>query len=46
MGFKGGTNNPRRAAADTSSDSPRSFDNVVWVGDEGPDWMRGSNKRT
>jgi deferrochelatase/peroxidase EfeB len=40
MGFKDGTNNPRR---DTSADSPRSFDEVVWVGDEGSDWMRGGS---
>jgi deferrochelatase/peroxidase EfeB len=40
MGFKDGTNNPSRGV---SSDSPRSFDEVVWVGDEGPDWMRGGS---
>ncbi len=43
MGFKDGTNNPRRAGADLSPDSPRSFEDVVWVGDEGPDWMRGGS---
>jgi deferrochelatase/peroxidase EfeB len=43
MGFKDGTNNPRRAPADVSPDSPRSFDDVVWVGEEGPDWMRGGS---
>ena len=43
MGFKDGTNNPR------STDRPRrptlraSFDEVVWVGEEGPDWMRGGS---
>jgi deferrochelatase/peroxidase EfeB len=40
MGFKDGTNNPGR---NVSADSPRSFDEVVWVGDEGPDWMRGGS---
>ena len=43
MGFKDGTNNPPRAGTDVSPDSPRSFDDVVWVGDEGPDWMRGGS---
>jgi deferrochelatase/peroxidase EfeB len=43
MGFKDGTNNPRRAPADVSPDSPKSFDDVVWVGEEGPDWMRGGS---
>jgi deferrochelatase/peroxidase EfeB len=43
MGFKDGTNNPRRAGTDVSADSPGSFDDVVWVGDEGPDWMRGGS---
>ena len=41
MGFKDGTNNPPSAWTDVSPDRPRSFDDVVWVGDEGPDWMRG-----
>ena len=43
MGFKDGTNNPPRAATDVSPDRPKSFDDVVWVGDEGPDWMRGGS---
>jgi deferrochelatase/peroxidase EfeB len=43
MGFKDGTNNPPRARANVSADTPRSFDDVVWVGDEGPDWMRGGS---
>ena len=43
MGFKDGTNNPPRARGSVSADSPRSFDEVVWVGDEGPDWMRGGS---
>jgi deferrochelatase/peroxidase EfeB len=41
MGFKDGANNPREAAA--PPDLPRRFDEVVWVGDEGPDWMRGGS---
>ena len=43
MGFKDGTNNPPRAGTSISSDRPRRFDDVVWVGDEGPDWMRGGS---
>ncbi len=43
IGFKDGTGNPPRSASDASPDSPRSFDDVVWVGDEGPDWMRGGS---
>jgi deferrochelatase/peroxidase EfeB len=43
MGFKDGTNNPRRAGTDGSPDSPRNFDDVVWIDDEGPDWMRGGS---
>jgi deferrochelatase/peroxidase EfeB len=42
MGFKDGTNNPRHDGG-ISADSPRSFDEVVWVGKEGPDWMRGGS---
>jgi deferrochelatase/peroxidase EfeB len=34
MGFKAGTNNP-------SIDDPKAMDKVVWVGAEGPAWMRG-----
>ncbi len=36
MGFKDGTNNP--AVSD-----PRAMAKVVWVGDEGPDWMHGGS---
>jgi len=36
MGFKDGTNNP-------SISDPRVMDQVVWVGNEGPDWMRGGS---
>ena len=43
MGFKDGTSNPPRARSDVTPDSPRSFDDVVWVGDERPDWMRGGS---
>jgi deferrochelatase/peroxidase EfeB len=43
MGFKDGTNNPPRAGTELSPDSPRNFDDVVWVGDEGPAWMRGGS---
>jgi deferrochelatase/peroxidase EfeB len=42
MGFKDGTNNPRPGGAATT-DIPRGFDDVVWVGEEGPDWMRGGS---
>ena len=42
MGFKDGTNNPRPADA-PSPDVPRSVDDVVWVGEEGPAWMRGGS---
>lgn len=43
MGFKDGTNNPPIATTDLSPDRPRSFDDVVWVGEEGPNWMRGGS---
>jgi len=43
MGFKDGTNNPPLAGAPLTPDAPRGFDDVVWVGDEGPDWMRGGS---
>jgi deferrochelatase/peroxidase EfeB len=36
MGFKDGTNNPSVA-------DPKVMDKVVWVGAEGPDWMRGGS---
>lgn len=42
MGFKDGTNNPRHNAASTA-DTPRGFDDVVWVGEDGPAWMRGGS---
>jgi deferrochelatase/peroxidase EfeB len=38
MGFKDGTVEPGAAP-----DSPGPFGKVVWVGDEGPDWMRGGS---
>ena len=44
MGFKDGTNNPdpagRRAA---NPNLPRDFNQVVWVGGDGPAWMRGGS---
>ena len=43
MGFKDGTINPPLAGAPTTPDAPRGFDDVVWVGEEGPDWMRGGS---
>ena len=43
MGFKDGTNNPRPAGTVATPDNPRSFDEVVWVGEEGPIWMRGGS---
>jgi deferrochelatase/peroxidase EfeB len=36
MGFKDGTNNPSVA-------NDATMDKVVWVGDEGPDWMHGGS---
>jgi len=36
MGFKDGTSNP-------SIDDPEALDKFVWVGSEGPDWMRGGS---
>jgi deferrochelatase/peroxidase EfeB len=36
MGFKDGTNNP-------SSRDPVVMDKLVWVGEEGPAWMRGGS---
>ena len=38
MGFKDGTVEPGAAPG-----SPGTFDEVVWAGDEGPDWMRGGS---
>jgi deferrochelatase/peroxidase EfeB len=43
MGFKDGTVNPPLGRAPATPDSPRGFDDVVWVGEEGPDWMRGGS---
>jgi deferrochelatase/peroxidase EfeB len=36
MGFKDGSNNPPVA-------DPKAMDEVVWVGPEGPGWMRGGS---
>ena len=36
MGFKDGTNNP-------STSDPKLMNKFIWVGDEGPDWMRGGS---
>ncbi|MGA8756053.1 MAG: iron uptake transporter deferrochelatase/peroxidase subunit [Stellaceae bacterium] len=36
MGFKDGTSNP-------SVTDPKAMAQFVWVGDEGPDWMRGGS---
>jgi deferrochelatase/peroxidase EfeB len=36
MGFKDGTNNP-------SVEDPEATEKFVWVGDEGPGWMRGGS---
>lgn len=36
MGFKDGTNNPRVT-------DPNAMDQIVWVGEEGPEWMRGGS---
>jgi deferrochelatase/peroxidase EfeB len=36
MGFKDGTNNPSIA-------DPKAMEKFVWVGDEGPRWMRGGS---
>jgi deferrochelatase/peroxidase EfeB len=40
MGFKDGTNNLSFVGAPVTPDAPGGFDDVVWVGEEGPDWMR------
>ncbi len=42
MGFKDGTNNSQPGHPPTS-DMPSGFDDVVWAGSEGPDWMRGGS---
>jgi deferrochelatase/peroxidase EfeB len=36
MGFKDGSNNPH-------VNDPKSMNQVIWVGDEGPDWMHGGS---
>ena len=43
MGFKDGTVNPALGGAAATPDAPRGFDDVVWVGEDGPDWMRGGS---
>jgi len=45
MGFKDGTQNPaaRPAAEDSGGAYTGSLDQVVWVGDDGPEWMRGGS---
>jgi deferrochelatase/peroxidase EfeB len=53
MGFKDGTNNPRpgdpadfaRVAGghQAAKGTPADFDAAVWVGEEGPGWMRGGS---
>jgi deferrochelatase/peroxidase EfeB len=48
MGFKDGTVNPRPARPGDQdqgkvSDARPRFDDIVWVGDEGPPWMRGGS---
>ena len=47
MGFKDGTQNPHAAPARETTaatrKTPSDFDTFVWVGDEGPDWMRGGS---
>ena len=43
MGFKDGTVNPTLGGAPATPDAPRGFDDVVWVGEDGPDWMRGGS---
>ena len=47
LGFKDGTQNPGSPfpaeVADGKTVGNGSFDEVVWVDDEGPDWMRGGS---
>jgi deferrochelatase/peroxidase EfeB len=48
MGFKDGTQNPQAAPVSEETggvtrDNPGDFDHVVWVGAEGPAWMRGGS---
>jgi deferrochelatase/peroxidase EfeB len=42
MGFKDGTQNPVTSNSLTP-DMPGHFDDIVWVGPEGPGWMRGGS---
>ncbi len=42
MGFKDGTLNPSTGGI-TTPDMPGRFEDVVWAGAEGPDWMRGGS---
>ena len=49
MGFKDGTQNPKAepahetTAATRTGTGPTELDRIVWVGEEGPDWMRGGS---
>ncbi len=43
MGFRDGTVNPPLPGAPARPDAPRGFDDVVWVGEAGPDWMSGGS---
>lgn len=48
MGFKDGTQNPqatpaRESSAGVTRDNPGRVEDVVWVGDDGPAWMRGGS---
>lgn len=45
MGFKGGTQNPtsKRPEATAGGSPTAGLDDVVWVGAEGPAWMRGGS---
>lgn len=47
FGFKDGTQNPGRPHSAERSDGKTigngSFEDAVWVADEGPDWMRGGS---
>ncbi len=45
MGFKDGTNNPDSSGSRRvgTPDMPRDFSEVVWVGNDGPAWMRGGS---
>jgi deferrochelatase/peroxidase EfeB len=48
MGFKDGTQNPQSApgpepSGGTARENPGRFEDVVWVGEDGPAWMRGGS---